>query len=191
MGKIKVLIGRGSQCDYTIENPEQHGTVSGAHATISETDNPNQFLFEDHSRNGSYINGHLLHNDRCLINANDNITLSRTYVLPLTDILQNYFSSRKTIKRESRQTQIHNFEPEQTRKWNPMATGDPKPSDDSTIRWQKETKEPTVITEIPEKIEKAGKEEKKEDKSSSASVIVSVLVFFAIIIRLIILLIKL
>ena len=100
MEKLKVLIGRSSQCDYVIPNPEQHGTVSGKHATLSETDNPNTFLFEDHSTNGSYINGKLLHNNSCTVNVTDYITLGKTYILPLGDIIKRYFSSSKTTRKE-------------------------------------------------------------------------------------------
>jgi len=99
MEKLKVLIGRSSQCDYTIENPEQHGTVSGKHATISETDSPDTFLLEDHSTNGSYVNGQLVHKNSYIINVSDHITLGKTYVLPLTDIVKRYFSSSKTTKK--------------------------------------------------------------------------------------------
>ena len=99
MEKLKVLIGRSSQCDYTIENPEQHGTVSGKHATISETDSPDTFLLEDHSTNGSYVNGQLVHKNSCIINVSDHITLGKTYVLPLADIVKRYFSSSKTTKK--------------------------------------------------------------------------------------------
>ena len=104
MGTIKVLIGRNPQCDYPIENPEQHRTVSGSHATISETDRPGIFLYEDHSRNGSYINGLALHNDSCTVGINDQITLGKTYVLPLADIARRYFStSRATVKKPAGQ----------------------------------------------------------------------------------------
>lgn len=100
MGKIQVHIGRNPQCDYPIENPEQHRTVSGNHATLSETDRPGVFLYEDHSMNGSFINGMALHNDSCTVGINDQITLGRTYVLPLADIARRYFStSRATVKK--------------------------------------------------------------------------------------------
>lgn len=100
MGNLKLIIGRSSQCDYTIENAEQHGTVSGKHATISETDIPNTYLFEDHSTNGSYINGQLLHNDSCKVKSSDHITLGRTYTLPLRDIIKRYFTERRTTKKK-------------------------------------------------------------------------------------------
>ena len=87
MERLKVLIGRSSQCDFTIENPDQHGTVSSRHATISDTEIPNTYLFEDHSLNGSYINGQFLHNGSCNVKTTDHITLVKTYTLPLLDIV--------------------------------------------------------------------------------------------------------
>lgn len=103
MEKLKVLVGRSSQCDYTIEKPEQHGTVSGKHATISETETSNVYLFEDHSTNGSYINGQLIHNDECKINVTDHITLGKTYTLPFEDIVKRYFMSHRTTKKKPQQ----------------------------------------------------------------------------------------
>lgn len=102
---LKVLIGRSSQCDYTIENPNQHGTVSGKHATISETETPNTYLFEDHSTNGSYINGQLLHNASCKVNVTDHITLGKTYILPFDDIVKRYFMAHRMTKKKPQQKQ--------------------------------------------------------------------------------------
>ena len=75
-------------------------SVSGRHATISETDTPDRFLFEDHSTNGSYVNGQYVHNDSCKITPTDHITLGKAYVLPLDDIIKRYFTStRTTVKK--------------------------------------------------------------------------------------------
>ena len=99
-----MIIGRNPQCDYPIENPEQHRTVSGTHATLSETDRPDVFLFEDHSTNGSYINGRLLHNASCTVGINDQVVLGRTYTLSLADIARRYLShSRATVKKPTGQ----------------------------------------------------------------------------------------
>jgi predicted component of type VI protein secretion system len=125
MEKLKVLVGRNPQCDYTIENPGQHGTVSGRHATISESDTPNSFLFEDHSTNGSYVNGQLIHNSSCLVNLSDHITLGKTYTLPLADIVKRYFASTKTTKKNSQPKPDSN-------QWNPMASADPIPDSNAT-----------------------------------------------------------
>jgi predicted component of type VI protein secretion system len=108
MEKCKILIGRSSQCDYIIEDTEQYGTVSGQHATISETDKLDAFLFEDHSTNGSYVNGQLLHNDSCLIRVGDHITLGRSFVLPLEDIFKRYFPQRRTTKKKPIEQQPDN-----------------------------------------------------------------------------------
>lgn len=110
MEKIKVLVGRSSQCDFTIDNIEQHGTVSGKHATITETDTPDYFLFEDHSTNGSYINGQLLHNDSCKIKVSDHITLGKKYALPLEDIVKRFFASHRTTKKKPQEQKQYHYE---------------------------------------------------------------------------------
>ena len=100
MEKLKVTVGRNPQCDYPIENAGQHGTVSGTHATLSETSNPEVLLFEDHSTNGSYVNGEFVHNESREIRITDHITLGRTYVLPLEDIVRRYLSPSRTTQRK-------------------------------------------------------------------------------------------
>lgn len=100
MEKLKVLIGRSSQCDYIVENKEQYMSVSSKHATISETDMPNCYMFEDHSTNGSYINGQYVHNGSCTISPTDHITLGKAYVLPIDDINKRYFSSTRTTAKK-------------------------------------------------------------------------------------------
>ena len=131
-----------SQCDFTIENAEQHGTVSGKHATISETDSSGIFLFEDHSKNGSYINGQLLHNGSRKISVTDHITLGRTYTLPFEDIVNRYFIAQRTThkKPQSQPTEI---------KINPMVSADPiMPVNDGTSPLPREdvNNEPSVVT---------------------------------------------
>lgn len=105
MANLKILVGRSSQCDYTIENAERYGNVSAKHATISETDIPNTYLFEDHSTNGSYVNGQFVHNDSCKITITDHITLGRKFTLPLTDLVKRYFTERRTTKRKPQEVQ--------------------------------------------------------------------------------------
>lgn len=97
--KRKILLGRSSMCDFIIEDTNQHGTVSGKHATLYEGLIKGMYILEDHSTNGTYVNGQLVHNDTCEIHAGDHITLGRTYVLPLGEITERYFGGRKTTKK--------------------------------------------------------------------------------------------
>lgn len=100
---LKVLVGRSSQCDYIIENPESHGTVSGKHATIYQTDETGDtpfFYLEDHSTNGTYVNGEIVHNREVLISVNDVVTLGRSYKLNLVDLSTRYFAGSKTTKKK-------------------------------------------------------------------------------------------
>ena len=138
MEKLKILIGRSPQCDYTIENPEQHGTVSSRHATLTETDDQHVFMFEDHSKNGSYINGQLLHHEGCKVNISDHITLGKTYILPFIDIVKRYFMIQRTTKKKPQQ------EP-----------GTPAGAQTNFLpagRATSPTPEPQVVTEVVEKI---------------------------------------
>ena len=148
MEKLKILIGRNPKCDFAIENPEQHGTVSGEHAILSETDDPTVFLFEDRSRNGSYVNGRFVHHTSCQISVSDHITLGRTYTLPIMDIARRYFSSRQTTKKASQPKSVSQatpqLDPNATR---PLDT--PHPSDPNATRLVSQVsapKEPSVVT---------------------------------------------
>lgn len=94
-----ITIGRSSKCDYSIEDIEQNRTVSGNHATITETDTLGVFLFEDHSANGSYINGQFVHNESRTIKIDDHITLGKTYTISLTEIVKRYFPRKTTQKK--------------------------------------------------------------------------------------------
>lgn len=148
MEKLKVLIGRSSQCDYTIENPDQHGTVSGSHATISDTETPNVYLFEDHSTNGSYINGQYLHNGSCNVKTTDHITLGKTYTLPIADIVNRFLSTSKTTKKKPQP------QPEK-QVFNPMASADPIPSGEPTMPQENVvTIEKVVEKEVVKEVEK-------------------------------------
>lgn len=160
MEKLKILIGRSSQCDFTIENPEQHGTVSGQHATLSETDNPTVFLFEDHSRNGSYVNGRLVHNTSCQISLSDHITLGKTYTLPVMDVAKRYFSSSKTTKKPLQPKPVSQPEPQpdpNATRLTPITLDTPFPSDPNATRLVSQLatpQEPSVVTveKIVEKV---------------------------------------
>lgn len=101
METLKILIGRSSQCDFVVDNTEQNGGVSGRHATLSETDNPNMFIYEDHSTNGSYINGKFIHKESCKVSVTDHILLGKTYTLPMVEIAKRYFSSQRTTEKKN------------------------------------------------------------------------------------------
>lgn len=165
--KLKVLIGRSSQCDYTIENATQHGTVSGKHATISEAEVPGTFLFEDHSTNGSYINGQFLHNNNCKISAADHITLGRTYVLPLADVIKKFFSSRPTTERKIEENRPKPYEEPYTKPQPPSSNDETSPlihgsdvsgkhsynttpSHDTNVTGAPVAKEITTIEKVPD-----------------------------------------
>lgn len=108
MGNLKCTIGRSSQCDYVIGEAGKHPTVSGNHAIVSETATPDVYLFEDHSTNGSYVNGNLVHNTTCMVKRSDHITLGRTYTLSLEDLEKRYFDLSRTTQRRHQSSELPN-----------------------------------------------------------------------------------
>lgn len=97
--KRKILLGRSSMCDFVIDDTSQNGTVSGKHATLYEGSFKGRYILEDHSTNGTYVNGQLIHYEKCEVQVSDHITLGRTYILPLREIDERYFGGRKTTKK--------------------------------------------------------------------------------------------
>lgn len=79
-----ITIGRNPQ--NTIVVGAEHTTVSGNHATIEQVGN--QLYLTDHSTNGTYINGSLVHNRRVAISPSDRITLSTHYPLNMQQVMQ-------------------------------------------------------------------------------------------------------
>lgn len=134
---LKVLMGRSSQCDFTIENPESHGTVSGKHATIYQTDAEGEFILEDHSTNGTYVNGLLVHNAERVIGISDYITLGKSYELDLANIISRYLSTSRTTEKKIGKPKyvspepVHEPIPEDPTQWSPDAS--PERGDDGAI----------------------------------------------------------
>ena len=79
-----ITIGRNPQ--NTIVVGAEYTTVSGNHATIEQVGN--QLYLTDHSTNGTYINGSLVHNRRVAISPSDRITLSTHYPLNMQQVMQ-------------------------------------------------------------------------------------------------------
>lgn len=88
----QITIGRNPQ--NTIVVDAQYNTVSGSHATISR--NGNTLTFEDHSTNGSYINGQKVHHSSITIQQGDIITLGHQYTLNMNDVIRYLGGSRDT-----------------------------------------------------------------------------------------------
>lgn len=88
----QITIGRDSQS--TIVVPAQYSTVSGAHATITKSGNA--YSLEDHSKNGTYVNGKHIHNSSCPVRLGDRITLGPEYVLNFSEVLKYLDSSLAT-----------------------------------------------------------------------------------------------
>lgn len=72
----KLTIGRSSQCDIII--PDDN--VSRVHAEISR--NGNEFIYHDLGKNGSNINGRIIHNERVIIAPGTNVLLANRVPLP-------------------------------------------------------------------------------------------------------------
>ena len=77
-----ITIGRNPQNNVVVDS--RFATVSGQHATIENVGG--QLYLQDHSTNGTYVNGQYVHNNRVPINATDTITLGREYHVDLTSV---------------------------------------------------------------------------------------------------------
>lgn len=73
----KISIGRNP--DNTIVIDSTYQTVSGYHATVYF--DGHNYVFEDHSSNGSYVNGIKIYHTQTTISPNDTILLSKQYRL--------------------------------------------------------------------------------------------------------------
>lgn len=90
----QITVGRNAQS--TIVVPSQYNTVSGDHATISK--NGNSYILEDHSTNGTYVNGSHIHHASCQIRPGDQITLGQQYILDFSAV-QNLLGSGRVTQR--------------------------------------------------------------------------------------------
>ena len=79
----KITIGRNAQSNIVVD--AVYNTVSGNHATILY--DGYTYILQDHSTNGTYVNGRLVHHTNCQINKNDNITLGTQYVLNMNEVV--------------------------------------------------------------------------------------------------------
>ena len=103
--KTRITIGRHPDNDIVVD--PMFDTVSGHHATITRTGN--DYMFEDHSTNGSYINNERIHNATVRIVRGDNIKLSTSYTLNWRQIENLMADSNATV--DNRATQYRPQEP--------------------------------------------------------------------------------
>lgn len=88
----QITIGRNSQSTIVVSS--QYNTVSGNHATI--TKDGSSLILEDHSTNGTYINGVRIHHASCQIRPGDHITLGQQYVLNFQEVQALLGTGRET-----------------------------------------------------------------------------------------------
>ena len=78
-----IKIGRAQDNDYIVSNP----MVSGHHADIVINDEGCVF-YEDHSTNGTMINGQLVHNSSMQLFGSEVITLPGDFNFTISDIVK-------------------------------------------------------------------------------------------------------
>lgn len=71
-----ITIGRSSKCDIIIPD----SSISRIHAEISR--NGNEFVYHDMGKNGSTINGRIIHNEKIIIAPGTTILLANRIPLP-------------------------------------------------------------------------------------------------------------
>lgn len=79
----QITIGRNPQSTIVVD--AKYNTVSGNHATI--TRNGNTLTLEDHSTNGTYVNGVKCHNGSVQIRMGDSVTLGQQYPLDISEVM--------------------------------------------------------------------------------------------------------
>lgn len=88
----QITIGRNPQSTIVVD--AQYTTVSGSHATITRSGNV--LTLEDHSTNGTYVNGQKVHHASATIRQGDTITLAHQYTLNMSEVLRYLGSGQET-----------------------------------------------------------------------------------------------
>ena len=91
----QITIGRNTQSTIVVD--AQYNTVSGNHATISY--DGVAYILQDHSTNGTYVNGNRIHHASCQIRLGDHITLGTQYVLNMNEVISLLGGGRATQRR--------------------------------------------------------------------------------------------
>jgi hypothetical protein len=91
----QITIGRNAQSTIVVN--AQYNTVSGNHATISY--DGAAYILQDHSTNGTYVNGNRIHHASCQIRLGDHITLGTQYVLNMNEVTSLFGGGRATQRR--------------------------------------------------------------------------------------------
>ena len=91
----QITIGRNAQSTIVVD--AQYNTVSGNHATISY--DGVAYILQDHSTNGTYVNGNRIHHASCQIRLGDHITLGTQYVLNMNEVTSLLGGGRATQRR--------------------------------------------------------------------------------------------
>lgn len=91
----QITIGRNTQSNIVVD--AQYKTVSTNHATIFY--DGGTYILQDHSTNGTYINGNRIHNTSSQIRQGDHITLGSQYVLNMNEVVSLLGGGRATQRR--------------------------------------------------------------------------------------------
>lgn len=78
----QITIGRNPGSTIVVD--PRFAKVSGNHATIVV--NGSSVVFQDHSTNGSTVNGAYIHNSSCQLRNGDSVILAREYTLDVTKV---------------------------------------------------------------------------------------------------------
>lgn len=88
----QITIGRNPQNTIVVDG--SYNTVSGNHATIIE--DGDYLAIQDHSTNGTYVNGQHIHNQSIEIRQGDRISLGKQFILSWQDISRFLINSHAT-----------------------------------------------------------------------------------------------
>lgn len=118
----QITIGRNPQSTIVVD--AKYNTVSGNHATI--TRNGETLTLEDHSTNGSYVNGVKYHNGSVQIHMGDNVTLGQQYSLDLNKVMS-LLGGHAATQRQVTPATAREAQPQSAPQININVGGNPQP----------------------------------------------------------------
>ena len=131
----QISIGRNATSSIVV--PGQFTTVSGNHATITRAGDT--YTLEDHSVNGTYVNGVKVLGTSCSIAMSDTITLGRKYALDMK-LVENLLSDQPVVEPEPENEPVVELEVEEVPNPNQQRTyakpkPEPKPEPKNLNKW--------------------------------------------------------
>jgi len=122
----QITIGRNPGSTIVVDS--RYSTVSGSHATITES--RGSVVFTDHSTNGSFVNGNRIQNSSVTLHRGDRVSLGRDYILNLDAVFSRLslgaepsYGHNPTMRMNNLQNQGYGYQNETRRNATPECLG--------------------------------------------------------------------